>query len=198
MNESQKHNDPEALLCDYLDGRLSHRQRRLLEKRIEQDGDLREQLHQYAALDGMFEELSGQSPEGFDFGRQRSEIVAAAERKALLDEKRHRPTYLRPVFTGLAAAASLVLLVGAVFMLLRHQAAPQVSEPAVSVQVLPVSQPPTGQVVVSVTLTASDDPVPAPARPAAVGAQVPRGTVVVSVGARPRTAPKASEAMLIY
>ena len=52
MNESKRHDDPEALLCDYLDGRLSHRQRRMLEKRLERDDGLREQLRQYAAQIG--------------------------------------------------------------------------------------------------------------------------------------------------
>jgi len=119
MNEFERHNDPEELLCDYLDGRLSNRQRRLLEKRLEQDDDLREQLRQYAALDGMFEQLGEDDAEGFDFDLQRSEIVAAAERKALLGPKRFRPVYLRPTFMGLAAAASLLLLARGAVLLAR-------------------------------------------------------------------------------
>jgi len=199
MNESKRQDDPESLLCDYLDGRLSHRQRRLLDKRIEQDDDLREHLRQYAALDGLFEQLAGQDVDGFDFHQQRREIVAAAERKALVGAKRYRPVYLRPVFVGLAAAASLLLLAGAAVILLHQPVVTPESAPAVSVRMLPASQRPTGREIVSVTLS-----VPIgqgsfqPPRPTTAKMAAPRGTVVVSAGARKPAASRAPDMMLIY
>lgn len=198
MNESKRNDEPEALLCDYLDGRLSHRQRRLLEKRLEQDDDLREQLRQYAALDGMLEQIAEQDVDGFDFGQQRSEIVAAAERKALLGQKRYRPVYLRPVFMGLAAAASLLLLVGVAVILLRQPALMPPSAPAVTVHMLPAAERPAGQAVVSMTLSAPIGQVPQPPKPTTSGLAAPRGTVVVSVGAHRHAKSKASDPMMVY
>ncbi len=197
MNEFERHNDPEAMLCDYLDGRLSHRQRRLLEKRLEQDDDLREQLRQYAALDGMFDQLGENDAEGFDFDQQRSEIVAAAERKALLSVKRYRPVYLRPVFVGLAAA-SLLMLAGAAFLLTRPPVPISESAPAVSVHVLPVADTPAGQEVVSMTLSAPSGAAYKPPQPTTSNPAVPRGTVVVSTGARRRAKAAPADAMMIY
>lgn len=197
MNESKRHDDPEELLCDYLDGQLSHRQRRLLEKRLERDDDLRERLRQYAALDGMFEQLAEQDVEGFDFDQQRSEIVAAAERKALLSPKRYRPVYLRPVFMGLAAAASLLLLAGVAVMLLRQPAGTLVPGPAVTVH-MPSAQRPAGLPVVSMTLSAPISQAPQPPQPTTAMMAAPRGTVVVSAGAHRRAALSDSDAMMIY
>ncbi len=199
MNEFERHNDAEELLCDYLDGRLSHRQRRLLEKRLEQDGDLREQLRQYGVLDGMFDQLGESDAEGFDFDQQRSEIVAAAERKVLLGPKRYRPVYLRPVFMGLAAAASLLLLAGAAFLLTRPPVVGMSqSAPAVSVYVLPVANAPIGREVVSVTLSAPSGQAYQPPQPTTSNAAVPRGTVVVSTGAHRHAKATPADAMMIY
>lgn len=198
MNEFERHNDSEELLCDYLDGRLSHRQRRLVEKRLEQDDDLREQLRQYAALDGMFDQLGGIDAEGFDFDQQRSEIVAAAERKALLGQKRYRPVYLRPKFMSLAAAASLLLLAGAAFMLTRPPVQTSELAPAVSMQVLPVANTPAGQEVVSMTLSAPIGQVYTPPQPTTSNLAVPRGTVVVSTGSHRHADATTADAMMIY
>jgi len=198
MKEFERHNDPEELLCDYLDGRLSNRQRRLLEKRLEQDDDLREQLRQYAALDGMFDQLAEMDSEGFDFDQQRSEIVAAAERKALLGPKRYRPVYLRPTFMGLAAAASLLLLVGAAFMLTRPPVQTSQFAPAVSMQVLPVADIPAGREEVSMTLSAPTGQAYKPPQPTTSKTAVPRGTVVVSAGTHRHAKSTSADAMMIY
>jgi len=208
MNEPKRQDDEderddrelrELRLCEYLDGQLSHRQRRRLEKELDQDKSLRDQLRQYAALDGLFGQLADLDVEGFDFGRQRAEIVAAAERKALLGRRSHRPIYFRPVFAGLAAAASLLMLVGAAVLLNRPGTVPApVPAPAVSVRILPAAVHAGGKTVVYMTMSplARQE---SPPRPTAVAKMfAPPGTVAVSAGAHRRIEPASPETMLIY
>jgi anti-sigma factor RsiW len=202
MNEPKRQNDDRELrelrLCEYLDGQLSHRQRRRLEKQLDQDEHLRDQLRQYAALDGLFGQLADQDVEGFDFGRQRAEIVAAAERKALLGRRSHRPVYFQPVFARLAVAASLLLLVGVSVMLLSRPGNVPAPVPAVSVRILPAAGDIGGKTVVYMTMSplAGQE---SPPRPTAVAKMfAPPGTVVVSTGAHRLIEPANPETMLIY
>jgi anti-sigma factor RsiW len=198
QDDEDERDDRELRLCEYLDGQLSHRQRRRLEKQLDQDEHLRDQLHQYAALDGLFGQLADQDVEGFDFGRQRAEIVAAAERKALLGRRSHRPVYFRPVFAGLAVAASLLLLVGVSVMLLSRPGNVSAPVPAVSVRILPAAMHVGGKTVVYVTMSplAGQE---SPPRPTAVAKMfAPPGTVVVSTGAHRLIEPANPETMLIY
>jgi len=198
QDDEDERDDRELRLCEYLDGQLSHRQRRRLEKQLDQDEHLRDQLHQYAALDGLFGQLADQDVEGFDFGRQRAEIVAAAERKALLGRRSHRPVYFRPVFAGLTVAASLLLLVGVSVMLLSRPGNVSAPVPAVSVRILPAAMHVGGKTVVYVTMSplAGQE---SPPRPTAVAKMfAPPGTVVVSTGAHRLIEPANPETMLIY
>jgi anti-sigma factor RsiW len=198
QDDEDERDDRELRLCEYLDGQLSHRQRRRLEKQLDQDEHLRDQLHQYAALDGLFGQLADLDVEGFDFGRQRAEIVAAAERKALLGRRSHRPVYFRPVFAGLAVAASLLLLVGVSVMLLSRPGNVSAPVPAVSVRILPAAMHVGGKTVVYVTMSplAGQE---SPPRPTAVAKMfAPPGTVVVSTGAHRLIEPANPETMLIY
>jgi len=200
MNEPKRQNDdPELQLCEYLDGQLSHRHRRRIEKQLDQDEALRDQLRQYAALDGLFGQLADQDVDGFDFARQRAEIVAAAERKALLGRASRRPVYLRPVFAGLAAAASLLMLVGVVVLLNRPGAVPvQVPASAVSVRIVPAAMRAGGKPVVYMTMSppAEQEPQPEPTGVAKVFG--PPGTVAVSAGTHGRVEPASPETMMIY
>ena len=198
QDDEDERDDRELRLCEYLDGQLSHRQRRRLEKQLDQDEHLRDQLHQYAALDGLFGQLADLDVEGFDFGRQRAEIVAAAERKALLGRRSHRPVYFRPVFAGLTVAASLLLLVGVSVMLLSRPGNVSAPVPAVSVRILPAAMHVGGKTVVYVTMSplAGQE---SPPRPTAVAKMfAPPGTVVVSTGAHRLIEPANPETMLIY
>ena len=202
MNEPKRQDDErdgrELHLCEYLDGQLSHRQRRQLEKELDQDEHLRDQLRQYAALDGLFGQLADQDVEGFDFARQRAEIVAAAERKALLGQRSYRLVYFRPVFAGLAVAASLLLLVGVSVMLLSRPGNVSAPVPAVSVRILPAAVHAGGKTVVYMTMSplARQE---SPPRPTAVAKMfAPPGTVAVSAGAHRRIEPASPETMLIY
>ena len=204
MNEPKRQDDEderdgrELRLCEYLDGQLSHRQRRQLEKQLDQDEHLRDQLRQYAALDGLFGQLADQDVEGFDFARQRAEIVAAAERKALLGRRSYRLVYFRPVFAGLAVAASLLLLVGVSVMLLSRPGTVSAPVPAVSVRIVPAAIHTGGKSVVYMTMS---PPVgqESPRRPTAVAKTfAPPGTVVVSAGAHKMIEPANPETMLVY
>jgi len=198
MNEPKRQNDDRELqLCEYLDGQLSHRQRRRIEKELDQDEPLRDQLRQYAALDGLFGQLADQDVEGFDFARQRAEIVAAAERKALLGRRNHRPLYFRPVFAGLAAAASLLMLAGALVLLNRPGAVPAPA-PAVTVSIVPAAIQAGGKSVVYVTMSPPAGQELPPGQTGVVKTFAPPGTVVVSTGAHVRIEPKNPETMLIY
>jgi anti-sigma factor RsiW len=205
MNEPKRQDDDERdgrelSLCEYLDGQLSHRQRRRLEKELDQDEHLRDQLRQYAALDGLFGQLADQDVEGFDFGRQRAEIVAAAERKALLGRRSHRPVYFRPVFAGLAAAASLLLLAGVSVMLLNRPGIGPASAPvpAVSVRIVPAAMNGVGKTVVYMTMSPPAGQESPPEPEDAINAFAPPGTVAVSAGAHRRIEPTSPETMLIY
>jgi anti-sigma factor RsiW len=200
MNEPKRQNDDrEQQLCEYLDGRLSHRQRRRIEKELDQDDALRDQLRQYAALDGLFGQLADQDIEGFDFARQRSEIVAAAERKALLGRRSYRPIYFRPVFAGLAAAASLVMLVGVAVLLNRPGTVPPTAPaPAVSVRIVPAAMNAGAKSVVYMSMSPLAGQAP-PREPAGVAkAFAPPGTVAVSAGTHRRIEPVSPDTMMIY
>ena len=205
MNENEKHDERESRLCDYLDGRLSRAERKRVEKQLDQDEPLREELRKYAALDGLLGGLAGREIEGVDYDQQRLEIVAAAERKALLGQQgRKRVFFLRPM-TGLAAAASLLLLVGVTFWLLSRPDVPDVprvlnkppTATAVSVRVVPGAMasmaPPA---VVEMRLAQPTNQVMPTTADA--GEKMPRGTVVVSSGAVGKRTTNKPNPMMIY
>jgi len=204
MNENDKQNEMESLLCDYLDGQLTRAQRKQLDRRLEGDEPLREQLGKYAALDGMLGDLAGRQIEGVDYEQQRAEIVAAAERKVLLGQKpRRRVLFFRPLPVGLAAAASVLLLVGVAFWLLDRSdvggmaPGPSPSASAVSVRIVPASVAAAGEpAVVQMKLAQPIGPV-MPST-AAAGRSVPRGTVVVSSGAAGPRKPESPDPMMVY
>ena len=112
MNQPEKDN-LEFELSQYLDGELSGRRARKLEKRISQDPALQEELKKYAALEGRLSALGAGSLAGADYDSQRAEVLRVLERRALLERPRHRLIIFRPVFAavsgGLAAAAAIVI-----------------------------------------------------------------------------------------
>ncbi len=202
MNEKNRQDDDRELqLCEYLDGQLSHRRCRQIEKQLGQDEPMRGQLRQYAALDGLLGQLGDQDVEGFDFARQRSEIVAAAERKALLGRRSHRPLYFRPVFAGMAAAASLLLLAGAVVLLNRPGTLPVATTatvPAVSVRIVPAAMYATGKPAVYMKMAAPDGWDEPPEPTGLAKAFAPPGTVAVSAGSHRKAESASPETMMIY
>lgn len=196
MNESMDEN-LERLLCRYLDGDLSRRERLALEKRLAADEALRAELQRYAALDGYLGGLGEAEVDGVDYDLQRAEIVGALEKKVLLAPPRRRPIVLRPVFGIPAAAAAILLLAsGAVFLLTRP--GPLAVNRTILVEVLPpvVSPAGAGEIFVQISQPSLDE-MPLTFEPSAVEGP-PSGTIVVSVGSGPARKARAVSAMVIY
>jgi len=194
----QNENDPEFLLCQYLDGQLGRRERLSLEKRLGDDPALREMLRQYASLDGCLADLAEQGPDGVDYDLQRTEIIAAVEKRTLLVPARRRPIFFRPVF-ALSAAAAMVLVAVSVWLVVLNLGSPPETGGVVSVKVLPVGPRTsgTGQVVVQVCRPGDDEPILAP--PVAAGAAAtPAGTIVVSFGPDTSPRPTLVDNMMVY
>jgi anti-sigma factor RsiW len=112
MDQGQKDN-LEFELSQYFDGELGGRRARRLERRLEQDPALQEELKTYAALDQQLSALAGKDLAGADYDWQRGEVVRMLERKRLLETKRRPLLFFRPMFWtvggGLAVAAALVV-----------------------------------------------------------------------------------------
>ena len=112
MTDEDRKDNLEFELSQYFDGSLSGRRARRLERRVEGDPTLQEELKKYAALDQQLAQLAGQELPGADYDWQRTEVVRRLERQRLL-ETRSRPFFFRPVFwtvsSGLAVAAALVV-----------------------------------------------------------------------------------------
>jgi anti-sigma factor RsiW len=112
MNQHERDN-LEFELSQYLDGELSGRRARRMERRLEEEPALREDLKKYAALGEQLDALARTDVPGMDYDWQRSEVVRMLERKRLLDARPRRTIFFRPVFWGaggaLAVAASVVV-----------------------------------------------------------------------------------------
>lgn len=141
MTENHEHNgeDTERLLVRYLDGELSDREAAELERRVETDGRLGELLRQYASLDGRLAELREHTAEGLDEELQRADIVAALERKVLLEGPSHRRRIMRFRPVAVAAAAVVAIAVTVALMLPGGKdAPPSPAEPFVHASLTPM------------------------------------------------------------
>jgi anti-sigma factor RsiW len=208
----------EMLLCEYLDGQLSADQAAELERRLAEDPALREELRRYSALQRQLSALGEQDRDEAQFDAQRVSIMAAVERRALLRRQGGRRwIVLRPVLTGLAAAAAVVIIVDVAWRvwmpggpregtqivsgpgLDRPPAVPRTPQPTVSVAVLPVAPQPTEEAEVRVECPrlAVMDLIP-PTHPDVYPiSDTPPGTVAVSVSPSGRT-PTGSPMPLIF
>lgn len=130
--------DVEFLLSEYVSGSLSARDARKLERRLREDAALREQLEQYVALEQELAGLSEEGPADVDYASQRTQIVRALERKALLDVPRRVPV-IRRLFVPLAAAATLVMAATVAYVVLRPGSG--LVAPSVLVSVVPPVAP---------------------------------------------------------
>ena len=111
MNEQPNFNDVEFRLTQYLDGMLSPREVRALERQLAEDPALRAELHRYAALEERLASMGQELPREMDLGSQRADIMSALERKGLLQERPRRLVILRPVFiSSFAAVAAAVII----------------------------------------------------------------------------------------
>jgi len=107
---SEKPEKVEWELSQYLDGQLSSRQAAALEKRLAQDPQLRQELQRYVALEEHLSAMGREELAGIDYESQRSQIMAALERKGLLAARPRRVLIFRPVFGVLAAAAAVAIV----------------------------------------------------------------------------------------
>jgi len=188
MDQAEKDN-LEFELSQYLDGELSGRRARRLERRLAEDPALQEELKKYAALEGHLAGMARKGPEGADYDFQRAEILRMLERKRLLEAPRRRPVVLRPWFMaaggGLAVAATVIISVLA--WMPPHVPVGSSLAPEVSVAVVAPSARQHGQVQVALPrLDAMDyrlSEVAAGTEPQESGAEPepPPGTVLVSV-----------------
>lgn len=189
--------DLELQLCRYLDGELSRRERLALEARLEGDEALQEDLRRYAALDDYLAEMGSGELDGVDYDRQRAEIIAAVERKALLTPPRRRPILLRPTF-GLLAAAASILLVLAVTGIFFPPGQPAETTSAVLVEIPAPAPRLTGGAEISVRLSPAEaHELPLAPEPESLGT-TPPGTVVVSFSAHKHPPSTSVESLVVY
>ncbi len=186
----------EFTLSQYLDGELSPKEQAELRSRLAGDEALRDELRRYTALQQQIDDANRAELGDIDYDAQRAEIIAAVERKILLEgPPRRRPLVLRPVFGVVIAAAAAMLLVASVAIWRLGQTPATTSGPVVIAMVLPESSHHVQAVepVVRLMRMEGQDLVMAPF-PSAEADTLPPGTVVVSVGSRAR--PRAAAGML--
>lgn len=177
--------DDEFLLSQYLDGQLPPRQVKALERRLEAEADLREQLRLYASLEGRLGELANRLPAGADLAGQRSDIMASLERKVLLDGRdTDRQARRIPLWPALAAAAGLVLLATVAY---RHVSRlpvrnPVVAEASVVQPNAPSAADAPEQLALEVRRLGWEEIPLAAVEQVSQGPAVPSGTVMVSIG----------------
>lgn len=179
MKRPDENEDWEFLLSQYLDGQLSDRQAAELARRLEKDSRLREELTRYSRLNGELRVVDLEELDEIDYDDQRAGIMAAVERKALLEGLPRRRLVFRPVFRVLAAAAVLLMLASAGLLVFRH-GGPAAAVPQVKVAVLGQITPAADSQLI-VRLKRLVAPEPAPVRRPQAGA-MPAGTVMVSIG----------------
>jgi hypothetical protein len=179
---------PEELdrqLQEYVDGTLSHREREKLETRLERDESLRAELDAYRSLQEHLDEELDHTVPGVDYEGMREEILAAVERKVIMQGPSTRRMLRWPrVAAGLAAAAAIVI---AVSVWLTVYTGPRPGPPVeeASVSVVPPAPETGGEEVASVSLAHPQwDQVVL--SPEAIGEDarndLPAGTVMLSVG----------------
>lgn len=100
-------------LTQYLDGQLKGARKRRLQRRLDQDPLLRQELARFGALEGNLAELGQVEFPEADCRLQREQIIASLERRSLLGRPARRLTILRPsfVFSAATAAAAIVAAV---------------------------------------------------------------------------------------
>ncbi len=184
----------EMLLCRYLDGDLNAQERADMDRLLEQDAQLREELSSYRALDEQLKQIDAAQLDAMeipdiDYEIQRGHIMEAVERKALLVAPLRKRFFLfRPVYASIAVAAVVLIAASVGFMSFLGKGEPgaavsvsvikPVTEGQVNVAVLP-SQSGTVQVdyprvdMMDLPLGASSDTLSASAPPS--------GTVAASV-----------------
>ena len=172
--------DIEFLISQYVDGLLDSRSACELERRLESDPDLRELSRRYIALRNVLKADDGDALAEIDYQSQREEIMAAVQRRALVEGPPARRVAPRPVFGALAAAAA-ILLVASVGLLLYTAGPSHAPKATVAIRSMPTAPTGPGQVEVSVRRVEPGNLAMSVLAPASSGS-LPPGTVVVSTG----------------
>ncbi len=171
----------EYQLSQHLDGQLDAEVRAKLQKRLAEDPELSRQWQRYTELDCQLDALSGEPLPEIDFDEQRERIVAAVERKALLEGYPKRRWVIGT--RSMAVAAAAMLLMGVAIGLWSLWPGKVIS-PQQQVAVAVLSEAPAGlaagQLEVHMPRLAHGEYVTQRFRPEAL-ARMPVGTVMVSM-----------------
>ncbi|MFP4140057.1 MAG: hypothetical protein ACLFVY_05795 [Phycisphaerae bacterium] len=193
MNDSennQTHNqlpgpdDLDRLMQEYVDGTLEGRRLREFERRLENDESLRGELEAYSALARQIEAELDRDVPGVDYEAMRADILAAVERKVIMQGPSHsRLLRWRPMVGGLAAAAAIVLAVS-VWLVVSTPSQTNAGVEQASVSMVPAAPEQGGEEFVSVSLAEPqwDQVVLSPEAAFDSLEDLPAGTVMVSVG----------------
>ncbi|MFW5731845.1 MAG: hypothetical protein ACOCZU_01420 [Planctomycetota bacterium] len=193
MNDSennQTHNqlpgpdDLDRLMQEYVDGTLEGRRLREFERRLENDESLRGELEAYSALARQIEAELDRDVPGVDYEAMRADILAAVERKVIMQGPSHsRLLRWRPMVGGLAAAAAIVLAVS-VWLVVSTPSQTNAGVEQASVSMVPAAPEQGGEEFVSVSLAEPqwDQVVLSPEAAFDSPEDLPAGTVMVSVG----------------
>jgi len=189
--------DIELLISQYVDGLLDKARADELERKLKTDPALGEQLRLYESLQALLKADGGEALSGIDYDAQREEIMAAVQRKALVEGVLARRVILRPVF-GVLAAAAAVLLVASVGLLVYRAGPGAGPELSVAVRSAAVSRPAeAGQLEVSIRRVDPENLAMTMLAPAAPG-PLPSGTVVVSAGRREVALPNGAAGEMFF
>ncbi len=177
--------DLDRLMQEYLDGTLEGRRLREFERRLEGDQSLRGELEAYSTLQTQIEAELDRDVPGVDYDAMRADILAAVERKVIMQGP-SRPHLLRwrPMAGGLAAAAAIVLAVS-VYLVVSTPSPTSPGAEQASVSMVPAAPDRGGEEFVSVSLAEPqwDQVVLSPEAAAADSPEdLPAGTVMVSIG----------------
>jgi anti-sigma factor RsiW len=188
MSGKRHKGDLEYRLSQYLDGQLPADDAEAMEKRLHEDPALREELRRYRRLESHLSRMRAELA-GDDCRRQRASIMAAVERQALLVGPPRRAWRLRGgLWGGLAAAAVALIAATVALLVLERGPTPLPSDVRVTVRPAAPEVANGGEVIVlSRHLDVTELPLALEAEQGS-GADLPSGTVVVSVGPPPRGA----------
>ena len=177
MKWRRENSDVDYLLSEYLDGQLEPARAAEIERCMADDPQLGRELQRYAALDKRLQPADEAALAGIDYAAQRADIIAAIERKVLLDGQPRRRAVLRPIFRTLAAAAVLLIVASAAWLVQRPAGRAEIS-------VALLGGPPVmaGQMELAVEMKRLEAASLAAMTPPAPPGEAPPGTVVVSIG----------------
>ncbi|MFP4055151.1 MAG: anti-sigma factor family protein [Phycisphaerae bacterium] len=192
MTDHTDMTDLDRRIQEYLDGQMPPRQRRRFEQQLEEDPSLAEALADYAAIERNLEALAEEPVPGVDYDAMREDILSAVERKVVMQgPARPRVLRLRTVLGGLAAAAAVLAVVGAWWLVQQGEPAGPRSQAQVSL-VRPGRRRAGPEVVeVGLVQPSWEDVVLSPTE-ARRRDHLPSGTVIVSVGEDPVEAQSAA------